>query len=114
MCIRDRRNLEEIENSNNELTKNINDQLQQYADLQKRLESISNAQESSNLAQTKTDVDLSALGSEYTSLLSSTEGVKTSSRSNVDAANSTNEIFNQLNKELQLTLIHIFYHALAS
>ncbi len=53
------------------------------------------------LAQTKTDVDLSALGSEYTSLLSSTEGVKTSSRSNVDAANSTNEIFNQLNKELQ-------------
>ena len=27
------RNLEEIENSNNELTKNINDQLQQYADL---------------------------------------------------------------------------------
>ena len=57
------RNLEEIENSNNELTKNINDQLQQYADLQKRLESISNAQESSNLAQTKTDVDLSALGS---------------------------------------------------
>lgn len=95
------RNLEEIENSNNELTKNINDQLQQYADLQKRLESISNAQESSNLAQTKTDVDLSALGSEYTSLLSSTEGVKTSSRSNVDAANSTNEIFNQLNKELQ-------------
>ncbi len=52
-------------------------------------------------AQTKTDADLSALGSEYTSLLSSTEGVKSSSRSNVEAANSTNEIFGQLNKELE-------------
>ena len=37
----------------------------------------------------------------YTSLLSSTEGVKSSSRSNVEAANSTNEIFSQLNKELE-------------
>ena len=94
------RNLEEIENSNNELTKNINDQLQQYADLQKRLESISNAQETATMLKLRR-MDLSALGSEYTSLLSSTEGVKTSSRSNVEAANSTNEIFNQLNKELQ-------------
>lgn len=94
-------NLTAIENTNKDLTQNINDQLAQYADLQKRLEEISTAQATVTEAQTKTDADLSALGSEYTSLLSSTEGVKSSSRSNVDAANSTNEIFNQLNKELE-------------
>ena len=94
-------NLTAIENTNKDLTQNINDQLAQYADLQKRLEEISTAQATVTEAQTKTDADLSALGSEYTSLLTSTEGVKSSSRSNVDAANSTNEIFNQLNKELE-------------
>lgn len=94
-------NLLAIENANKDLTANINDQLTQYANLQKKLEDISTAQETDNQAQTKTDADLSSLGSEYTSLLSSTEGVKSSSRSNVEAANSTNEIFNQLNKELQ-------------
>ena len=94
-------NLTAIENTNKDLTQNINDQLTQYADLQKRLEEISTAQATVTEAQTKTDADLSALGSEYTSLLASTEGVKSSSRSNVDAANSTNEIFNQLNKELE-------------
>lgn len=94
-------NLLAIENANKDLTANINDQLTQYANLQKKLEDISTAQEADNQAQTKTDADLSSLGSEYTSLLSSTEGVKSSSRSNVEAANSTNEIFNQLNKELQ-------------
>ena len=94
-------NLLAIENANKDLTANINDQLTQYAELQKKLDAISTAQETDNQAQTKTDADLSSLGSEYTSLLSSTEGVKRSSRSNVEAANSTNEIFNQLNKELQ-------------
>lgn len=94
-------NLQAIENTNKDLTQNINDQLAQYADLQKRLEAISSAQETVTQAQTKTDADLTALGSEYTSLLSSTEGVKSSSRSNVEAANSTNEIFSQLNKELE-------------
>ena len=94
-------NLLAIENANKDLTANINDQLAQYAELQKKLDAISTAQETDNQAQTKTDADLSSLGSEYTSLLSSTEGVKSSSRSNVEAANSTNEIFNQLNKELQ-------------
>ena len=94
-------NLTAIENTNKDLTQNINDQLTQYAELQKRLEAISTAQATVTEAQTKTDADLSALGSEYTSLLSSTEGVKSSSRSNVDAANSTNEIFSQLNKELE-------------
>lgn len=94
-------NLLAIENANKNLTANINDQLTQYAELQKKLDAISTAQETDNQAQTKTDADLSSLGSEYTSLLSSTEGVKSSSRSNVEAANSTNEIFNQLNKELQ-------------
>lgn len=94
-------NLQAIENTNKDLTQNINDQLKQYADLQRRLEEISKAQETVTQAQTKTDADLSALGSEYTSLLSSTEGVKSSSRSNVEAANSTNEIFSQLNKELE-------------
>ena len=94
-------NLQAIENTNKDLTQNINDQLTQYADLQKRLEEISKAQETVTQAQTKTDADLSALGSEYTSLLSSTESVKNSSRSNVEAANSTNEIFSQLNKELE-------------
>ena len=94
-------NLQAIENTNKDLTQNINDQLAQYADLQKRLEEISKTQETVTQAQTKTDADLSALGSEYNSLLSSTEGVKSSSRSNVEAANSTNEIFSQLNKELE-------------
>ena len=94
-------NLQAIENTNKDLTQNINDQLTQYADLQKRLEEISKSQETVTQAQTKTDADLSALGSEYTSLLSSTEGIKSSSRSNVEAANSTNEIFSQLNKELE-------------
>ena len=94
-------NLLAIENANKNLTANINDQLTQYAELQKKLDAISTAQETDNQAQTKTDADLSSLGSEYTSLLSSTEGVKSSSRSNIEAANSTNEIFNQLNKELQ-------------
>ena len=94
-------NLTAIENTNKDLTQNINDQLTQYAELQKQLEDISKTQETVTEAQIKTDADLSALGSEYTSLLSSTESVKSSSRSNVDAANSTNEIFNQLNKELE-------------
>ena len=94
-------NLQAIENTNKDLTQNINDQLTQYAELQKRLEEISKSQETVTQAQTKTDADLSALGFEYTSLLSSTEGVKSSSRSNVEAANSTNEIFSQLNKELE-------------
>ena len=38
-------NLQAIENTNKDLTQNINDQLKQYADLQRRLEEISKAQE---------------------------------------------------------------------
>ena len=58
-------NLQAIENTNKDLTQNINDQLAQYADLQKRLEISQSAQETVTQAQTKTDADLSALGSEY-------------------------------------------------
>ncbi|MGT2708798.1 type VII secretion protein EsaA [Streptococcus panodentis] len=90
-----------IKESNEKLATEIGEQINLYENLQKRLSEISTSQKTSTDAQTKTDADLTSLGSEFTSLLASTSGVKASSQTNVEAADSVNQIFSSLNRELE-------------
>lgn len=71
-----------------------------YESLKERLANIATAQTSSTAALAKTDSDLSVLNSEFSSLLTETSGVKASSQSNIQAAESANQIFTNFNREL--------------
>ena len=94
-------NLEQIEKSNETLTEEISKQLALYKDVQQKLKDISTSRETSSKALQKTDADMSSLNSEFTSLLSSTSGVKASSQTNVQAVDSVNQIFSNFNRELE-------------
>ena len=94
-------NLKQIEDSNEALTKNIREQMDLYDQLTKKLEDMRTSRVSSTDALKKTDTDLSSLNSEFSSLLSSTSGVKSSSQTNVQAADSVNQIFSSFNRELE-------------
>lgn len=92
--------IEAVRASNTELAGTIGNQLKLYDGLKERLTKIAEAQSSNSAAYDKTDSELTSLNAEFTSLLSATSGVKTSSQSNVQAAESVNQIFNQFNQEL--------------
>lgn len=93
--------IEEVKGTNAKLATEIGEQLNLYENLQTRMTDISKAQASSTEALAKTDTDLSSLNSEFSSLLSSTSGVKSSSQTNVQAADSVNQIFSSFNRELE-------------
>ena len=93
--------IEDIKGTNSELATEIDKQLKLYDDVQKKLKGISTSRETSSKAFQKTDADLSSLNSEFSSLLSSTSGVKSSSQTNVQAADSVNQIFSSFNRELE-------------
>ena len=93
--------IEDIKGTNAKLAAEIGEQLNLYDNLQTRMSDISKAQASSTEALAKTDTDLSSLNSEFSSLLSSTSGVKSSSQTNVQAADSVNQIFSSFNRELE-------------
>lgn len=93
--------IEDIKGTNAKLAAEIGEQLNLYENLQTRMTDISKAQASSTEALAKTDTDLSSLNSEFSSLLSSTSGVKSSSQTNVQAADSVNQIFSSFNRELE-------------
>ena len=93
--------IEDIKGTNAKLATEIGEQLNLYDNLQTRMSDISKAQASSTEALAKTDTDLSSLNSEFSSLLSSTSGVKSSSQTNVQAADSVNQIFSSFNRELE-------------
>ena len=93
--------IEDIKGTNSELATEIDKQLKLYDDVQKKLKGISTSRENSSKAFQKTDADLSSLNSEFSSLLSSTSGVKSSSQTNVQAADSVNQIFSSFNRELE-------------
>ena len=94
-------NLQQIENSNKALTDSMREQMALYVQLTEKVESMRTSRESSTDALNKTDADLSSLNSEFSSLLSSTSGVKSSSQTNVQAADSVNQIFSSFNRELE-------------
>ena len=93
--------IEDIKGTNAKLATEIGEQLNLYDNLQTRMSDISKAQASSTEALAKTDTDLSSLNSEFSSLLSSTSGVKSSSQTNVQAADGVNQIFSSFNRELE-------------
>ena len=93
--------IEDVKGTNAKLATEIGEQLNLYDNLQTRMSDISKAQASSTEALAKTDTDLSSLNSEFSSLLSSTSGVKSSSQTNVQAADSVNQIFSSFNRELE-------------
>ena len=93
-------NLEKIALSNKELGTAIDGQLKQYEKLRESLSEIATSQTASTAALAKTDSELSSLNSEFRSLLSTTSGVKASSQSNVQAAESANQIFSNFHREL--------------
>lgn len=93
--------IEDIKGTNAKLAAEIGEQLNLYDNLQTRMSDISKAQASSTEALAKTDTDLSSLNSEFSSLLSSTSGVKSSSQTNVQAADGVNQIFSSFNRELE-------------
>ena len=93
--------IEDVKGTNSKLAAEIGEQLKLYENLQTRMSDISKAQASSTEALAKTDTDLSSLNSEFSSLLSSTSGVKSSSQTNVQAADSVNQIFSSFNRELE-------------
>lgn len=93
--------IEDVKGTNAKLAEEIGEQLKLYENLQTRMSDISRAQASSTDALAKTDTDLSSLNSEFSSLLSSTSGVKSSSQTNVQAADSVNQIFSSFNRELE-------------
>ena len=94
-------NLQQIEDSNKALTDSMREQMALYVQLTEKVESMRTSRESSTDALNKTDADLSSLNSEFSSLLSSTSGVKSSSQTNVQAADSVNQIFSSFNRELE-------------
>ncbi|KXT71465.1 type VII secretion protein EsaA [Streptococcus cristatus] len=95
-----KQNLAEIDKSNQELAGSITKQLEHYESLKERLTGIATAQTNSTAALAKTDTDLTSLNSEFSSLLTETSGVKASSQSNIQAAESVNQIFSNFNREL--------------
>ncbi|KXT85017.1 putative secretion accessory protein EsaA/YueB [Streptococcus sp. DD11] len=90
--------IEGVRTSNQDLAAMISAQIKKYGEMK---EAIAVSQDSSSKAFAKTDSDLTSLGSEFTSLLASTSGVKASSQTNVEAADSVNQIFSSLNRELE-------------
>lgn len=94
------KNVKDVLDTNKELDTKINDQLEQYKQLEKKLEDLEKAQAGGNTAFETTNTQLNTLNTDFAALLAETAGVKTSSQSNVKAAESVNETLSNFNREL--------------
>lgn len=94
------KNVQDVLTTNQELDTKINEQLELYKKLEKKLDDLVEKQGGSNSAFEETNNQLATLNSDYAALLSETTGVKESSQSNVKAAESVNETLGNFNREL--------------
>ena len=94
------KNVQDVLDTNKELDTKINDQLEKYKQLEKELENLEKAQAGGNTAFETTNTQLTTLNTAFAALLAETAGVKTSSQSNVKAAESVNETLSNFNREL--------------
>lgn len=94
------KNVQDVLDTNKELDTKINDQLEKYKQLEKELENLEKAQAGGNTAFETTNTQLTTLNTDFAALLAETAGVKTSSQSNVKAAESVNETLSNFNREL--------------
>ncbi len=94
------KNVKDVLATNQELDTKINEQLELYKKLEKKLDDLVEKQGGSNSAFEETNNQLATLNSDYAALLSETTGVKESSQSNVKAAESVNETLGNFNREL--------------
>ena len=94
------KNVQDVLDTNKELDTKIKDQLKKYEQLEKELENLEKAQAGGNTAFETTNTQLTTLNTDFAALLAETAGVKTSSQSNVKAAESVNETLSNFNREL--------------
>ena len=94
------KNVQDVLDTNKELDTKIKDQLEKYKQLEKELENLEKAQDGGNTAFETTNTQLTTLNTDFAALLAETAGVKTSSQSNVKAAESVNETLSNFNREL--------------
>lgn len=94
------KNVRDVLDTNKELDTKIKDQLKKYEQLEKELENLEKAQAGGNTAFETTNTQLTSLNTDFAALLAETAGVKTSSQSNVKAAESVNETLSNFNREL--------------
>ena len=94
------KNVKDVLDTNKELDTKIQDQLEKYKQLEKELENLEKAQADGNTAFETTNTQLTTLNTDFAALLAETAGVKTSSQSNVKAAESVNETLSNFNREL--------------
>ena len=94
------KNVQDVLDTNKELDTKIQDQLEKYKQLEKELENLEKAQADGNTAFETTNTQLTTLNTDFAALLAETAGVKTSSQSNVKAAESVNETLSNFNREL--------------
>ena len=94
------KNVQDVLTTNQELNTKINEQLELYKKLEKKLDDLVEEQGKGNDAFEETNNQLKTLNTDYATLLSETTGVKESSQSNVKAAESVNETLSNFNREL--------------
>ena len=94
------KNVKDVLATNQELNTKINEQLELYKKLEKKLDDLVEEQGKGNDAFEETNNQLKTLNTDYATLLSETKGVKESSQSNVKAAESVNETLGNFNREL--------------
>ena len=94
------KNVQDVLTTNQELNTKINEQLELYKKLEKKLDDLVEEQGKGNDAFEETNNQLKTLNTDYATLLSETKGVKESSQSNVKAAESVNETLGKFNREL--------------
>ena len=94
------KNVQDVLTTNQELNTKIDEQLELYKKLEKKLDDLVGEQGKGNDAFEETNNQLKTLNTDYAALLSETTGVKESSQSNVKAAESVNETLGNFNREL--------------
>ena len=94
------KNVQDVLTTNQELNTKIDEQLELYKKLEKKLDDLVGEQGKGNDAFEETNNQLKTLNTDYATLLSETTGVKESSQSNVKAAESVNETLGKFNREL--------------
>ena len=94
------KNVKDVLDTNKELDTKIQDQLEKYEQLENALKKLKEKQADGNDAFETTNTQLKTLNTDFAALLAETAGVKTSSQSNVKAAESVNETLSNFNREL--------------
>jgi len=94
------KNVQDVLDTNKELDTKIRDQLEHYKQLENALKDLKDKQADGNDAFETTNTQLKTLNTDFAALLAETAGVKTSSQSNVKAAESVNETLSNFNREL--------------